>query len=508
MVMRFPAHKKYLLALTFVLTMMSVASAQRGELELIVQDQTEAAMPAVVIIKTSRGKAVFPRKAVRVGDGFCIGGRVMLELYPGDYEFEINRGPEFRRAYGGFKIERGATDTKLVTLKRIRDLTEEGWYSSDLAVFAEPEHAPLILNAADLQLANLVTWTNDRNHWEKEILPAEPVLKLESGRTADLVSGADWRGDGGLLIANWPTSLSLDDDEAFPSPLATLKYVKSKKETFVAALDAASWDLPIWISTGKLDAIGVASPVLTSRPTKLLKGSRPKPKKWKAETAAKFWSEEIYFHLLNSGLRIPPSACSAAGANDNVPGYNRVYVHCGNEFTHERWLDYHKRGRVVITNSPLLRVTANNYLPGHVFRSNAGQSVTIDLAANLSLSEKAYAIEIIKNGELEKSIALNEWAKKNGKLPKLTFNESGWFMLRVVTVNADAHRFASTGPFYVEFDGKPRVSKYSAQFFVDWVYERARILSRSRTERDHQLLRKYVGARDFWKQILDSASAP
>ena len=36
------------------------------------------------------------------------------------------------------------------------------------------------------------------------------------------------------------------------------------------------------------------------------------------------------------------------------------------------------------------------------------------------------------------------------------------------------YRFAMTGPYFVEIGQRPRISKAAAQFFLDWVYERAR----------------------------------
>src|SRR5262249_705740 len=42
-----------------------------------------------------------------------------------------------------------------------------------------------------------------------------------------------------------------------------------------------------------------------------------------------YWSQEIYYHVLNCGLRIPPSAGSASGVLPNPVGYDRVYVHVG-----------------------------------------------------------------------------------------------------------------------------------------------------------------------------------
>ena len=40
-----------------------------------------------------------------------------------------------------------------------------------------------------------------------------------------------------------------------------------------------------------------------------------------------YWVQEIYYHLLNCGLRVAPSAGSASGVLPNPVGYNRVYVH-------------------------------------------------------------------------------------------------------------------------------------------------------------------------------------
>jgi hypothetical protein len=38
------------------------------------------------------------------------------------------------------------------------------------------------------------------------------------------------------------------------------------------------------------------------------------------------WTQEIYYHILNCGLRLLPSAGSASGVLPNPVGYDRVYV--------------------------------------------------------------------------------------------------------------------------------------------------------------------------------------
>ena len=57
------------------------------------------------------------------------------------------------------------------------------------------------------------------------------------------------------------------------------------------------------------------------------------------------WSERIYYHLLNCGLRIPPTAGSGSGVAPNPLGYNRVYVHVDGDFTYEKWWDALRRSR-------------------------------------------------------------------------------------------------------------------------------------------------------------------
>ncbi len=95
--------------------------------------------------------------------------------------------------------------------------------------------------------------------------------------------------------------------------------------------------------------------------------------------------------------------------------------------------------------------------------------------------------------------ALDDWAKQGGKIPKLKFSESGWFLMRAVTDTPGTYRFASTGPYYVEVGYKPRISKASAQFFLDWVNERIAMLKTDDPA--------YLAAREYWQKMLEKANA-
>ena len=80
-------------------------------------------------------------------------------------------------------------------------------------------------------------------------------------------------------------------------------------------------------------------------------------------------------------------------------------------------------------------------------------------------------------------------------------------MARVVTDLGKTYRFAMTGPYYVDFGDEPRISKRSAQFFLDWVYERARQIKLDDPARHGAVIDCHRRARDFWQERLERCNA-
>ena len=154
-----------------------------------------------------------------------------------------------------------------------------------------------------------------------------------------------------------------------PLPLAgaTLEYPSGVKFLRVRAASAAGvhvdvekpfwWDMPVWVAAGKIDSIGLANNH-EHRDGMLDNEAWGKPREtalYPSPHGNGRWSEHIYYQLLNCGLRIPPSAGSASGVLPNPVGYNRVYVPLRRELTWDSWWENLRRGRVVVTNGPLLR---------------------------------------------------------------------------------------------------------------------------------------------------------
>jgi hypothetical protein len=219
------------------------------------------------------------------------------------------------------------------------------------------------------------------------------------------------------------------------------------------------------------------------------------------------WSEKIYYQLLNCGLRIGPSAGSGSGAAPNPLGYNRMYAYVEGELTYDKWWEAVRAGRVVVTNGPLIRPTVEGQMPGYVFTADAGQQIELEIGLTLSTRDRVSYLEVIRNGELAHQVRLDEWAKTGGKMPPLVFDESGWFLLRAVCDVPDTYRYASTGPYYVEIGGRPRISKSAAQFFLDWAKERAASIKLENPDERSAVLDAHKRAQAYWQDLVEGANA-
>src|SRR5262249_18307165 len=159
---------------------------------------------------------------------------------------------------------------------------------------------------------------------------------------------------------------------------------------WVDVANPASWDLPLWLAHGAIDSFELAWPQLARDKTLPdPPGSKPRdnrhyPGKW----GPGLFGQEIYYHLLNSGLRIPPTAASASGDAPKPPGYDRVYVYLGEQFSESAWWEALRQGCCVVTNGPLLRPLVSGRRPGYVFQAAAGETVTLEVSLNLSTRDK------------------------------------------------------------------------------------------------------------------------
>jgi hypothetical protein len=445
-------------------------------------------------------------------DHLVFPGKILLNLPVGFYTFELERGPEYYNMTGNFTIERFADDAKPIVLRRVADLSKEGWWSGDLHLRRYVRDLELILSADDLHVAQAMTWWNDKNDLSGKnlALPKSRLVTFDRDRVYELFCGGFTRGGTEILCFHVPSPIPLRSlADEYPSLAQCLDRARHEEncQMWIDATASYGWDVPMLVANGLVDSIEVANGHF-GRSTMY-----PDEKLGKPRDAGHFagpfgyarWSQDVYFKLLDCGLRIPPTAGSGSGVSSNPVGYNRVYVHLDGSFDYQQWWKNLKAGQVVVTNGPLLRPQVENELPGHTFHGEPGRELELQIGMTLTTREPISYLEIVQDGVVRHTIRFADYVKE-GRLPLLHFNRSGWFLLRAVAEISSTYRFAITGPYYVEFGNQRRISKKSAQFFLDWVHERARQIHIDDPHQRQEVMEYHRKARDFWRKLVETAN--
>jgi hypothetical protein len=481
--------RSLLIALLLYVAMSRASLAREGQLELSAIDR-DTGQPIAVRVhlqNIATRRPVRPPGVPVLGDHFVFYDKIQLKLPLGSYKFAMERGPEYLIRTGHFTINNYANDRKTVDMKRFVNMAAEGWYAGDLDVYRREQQLELLMQAEDLYVAMLA-----------ESKPSNRVA-ADDGVT---------RFDGTRFFAR----RAMDDD--LPLPF--------------------SWDVPLRLATNNLDSLQVAHRHLRRDGVVDHEADgRPRDRStYPGLLGNGYCSTDIYYHLLNCGLRLPPTAGSGSGweppktaqssagarsqrptkPNFNPVGYNRVYAFVEGDLTWVKWWDALRAGRTVVTNGPLIRPSVEGHPPGHIFHADAGETLELEIGLSLSTRDKISYLEVIQNGRTAHSSRLDQWKQNQGKLPPLKFTESGWFLIRAVADEPTTYRFAMTAPYYVQIGDQPRISRTSAQFFVDWCAERSNVPVRqaylSAETEPGQSIAQWRRAEEYWTTVLKNANAP
>jgi hypothetical protein len=467
-----------------------------GTIEFLVNDvATKETVPCRIHLLDLAGKPVKPEGITLPywRDHFVCDGAAKVQVPVGEYRYEIERGPEYAVARQQIVVKAGETAKVVESLKRITDLKQEGWWSGETHVHRPLSEVELLMRAEDLHVAVVETWWNDRNQWTDRALPERLVTVFDKTRMYDLMGGEDERGGGALLFSGLKAPLPIAGSKRESPPSSKWLAEGKKLGAWVDCEKPFWWDFPLWLSTGQLDSVGIANNHMHRT------GVYPNGEAWgRPRDREKFpepygnalWTQTIYYHALNAGFRLPPSAGSASGVLPNPVGYNRMYAHVEGALTWDGWWSAVRAGRVMITNGPLLRLKANGQLSGHVFKFDGAKEFIID--GQLDSRDPIAAIELVQNGNVQRI----------EKLPaRITLKESGWFLVRAIADVPHTFRFASTAPWYVEIDGqKQKPNRESCEFFQQWTEERIDFLRTKLTtdEERREVLPVHEAARRFW----------
>jgi len=454
-------------------------------------------IPARVHLRDSAGKPVRPSGFPFWHDHFVTEGSFELPLTPGEYRYEVERGHEYRPIAGAFSMTSSASLSLTSALPRLVSLVSEGWWSGDLHVHRPLSDVELLMRAEDLHIAPIITWWNSRGPWTTNVLPASQVVPFDGNRYYAPLAGEDERGGGALLYFGLRRPLPLDRlAREYPTSTSILRLACEQPGAWIDIEKPFWWDVPVWLATGQADSIGIANNH-QNRSGMLDNEAWGRPRELAAFPSPQgngYYSQDLYYQILNAGFRLPPSGGSASGVLPNPVGYNRAYVHIDGPLTWEKWWDGLRAGRVFVGNGPLLRVRANGEWPGANLRSAGPLSVTLE--GRIDSRDPIAAVELVRDGRVERV-----------NLPaRFAIEESGWFLVRAVADVPRTFRFASTGPWYVEIGGKPLpVRRDAVRFFLDWTRERKSAVSSTLNDPDQRAsaLEPIDAAVTFWQNRLE-----
>ncbi len=382
-----------------LLLLLACFSVGAAELKFLIRSPDGSPLPCRIHLADQSGAGHHPPASPFWRGGFVCDGTAILDLPSGDYRYEIERGPEWSPLVGSLAIALEPV-VKTLSLARIADLKGEGYFGADLHVHRAPQELPLHLRAEDLSLASVQTWWNQSNPWEK-LAPPQAVKTTGDNRYYHILSGEDERGGGALLYHLSSKTINITGASR-EWPLSTVFLDQADALGFWPEIEKPFWwDAPLWLATGKVRSVGIAQ-------NHMHRGGVLNNEAWgRARDLQRYpgahgnglYTQDLYYKILNTGHRLPPTAGSASGVLPNPVGYNRVYVHTGGQaLTWDSWWEHLAAGRCFVTNGPLLRLTAAGQHPGHIFKSAV--PVTLTLTGKLDSNSPIDRIELVQNGQV------------------------------------------------------------------------------------------------------------
>lgn len=508
-----------ILPLVLSLTFTRPAAAD-GTLKVKVTDRTGQPIAARLHLRDSAGQAVRSLGMTDRLDHLAVDGETTLTIPADTYSYALERSPEWRSVEGAVTVVEGKDTSLRVSLDRLVDLSAKGWYSGDLHVHRDPDQIESLMRASDLHICPVITWWNHRTLWDQRPLPTNPLVEFDGNRFYHWMAGEDEREGGALLYFGMKEPLDITGaGREFPSPMSFVEQARRRHPGLHLEIEKPFWwDVPVWLALANPDSVGLANNhMCRDRMYETEAWGRPRdPERLPPPRGNGFWTQEIYYHILNAGFRLPPSAGSASGVLPNPLGYNRVYVHVPGRLTWKGWWEGLRQGRSFVSNGPLLVVTArvdgeaseDEHRPGRVLSFDGNGPHRVTVTVERWGTDPVPELELICNGRIVDTVACSGSEHQVHTL-QLTCDEPGWFLVRAIADNPRTFRFASSAPFYVDVGERLHISRESCQFFLDWCRERIKRVPEKVSdpgEREDVLVR-HRQAETFWMERLAAATA-
>ncbi|MCA9126142.1 MAG: CehA/McbA family metallohydrolase [Planctomycetales bacterium] len=481
---------------------------------------TAVAGSAITYDKQLGQSASIERHTSLSADGF------QLDVPPGTYSVTAMLGKEYRPTTQIVEVGGSRVEIEL-PLERFANMADRGWYSGDTHVHRRMDELPTAMLAEDLNVClPLNYWVRDSRETptqsESNLEPApiyidstHVIYPLNTEYEIFTVDGKR-HTQGAVFVLNHQQPLQL----AAP-PVAKIAE-EARRQAAILDLDKHSWNWSMMIvPVMKVDLFE-----LSNNHHWQTQFGFPR---WTLENAPPDWPEierdavgftergwthfgfETYYSLLNCGYRLRVSAGTASGVHPVPLGYGRVYVHVGDQFSYDTWIDHLNRGQSFVTQGPLMDVRFNGQFPGATWRMpNSDNSVSI--TGTIESKNPLSKVEVICNGEVVAAVngtttvdtqgvtrmQLNHTVRTNG---------SSWVALRCFETSEDGPGgklvFAHTNPVFIDVDSMPlRPRRRDVEYF----YERMKSeLNRNAGILSPVALAEYQEAKAIYEKLLGEA---
>lgn len=402
---------------------------------------------------------------------FTTNGSFQLQVPLGNIRILVERGKEYRPVESELTINKGQDYHVNCELQRWINMAELGWYSGDLHIHRTISEMKEIILAEDLNVApNITVWNDWRySNDDVKLVPKGGIVQVDSTHAFSILTQEDERKGGAVLLMNLdsPIDLGLTSDW-YPAGFEYCRVAK-EREFLVDQEKPFWWEAPVNVALGGIDTIGILNNHI-QRAEIMNNEAWGKPRDLDRYPGYMGFVQNVldqYYHYLNLGIKLPISAGSASGVLKNPVGFNRLYVHLGEDFNYKNWFQGMKAGRSFATNGPMLFFTINN--------SESGDTLVIDEQAKVSIKAMSVNsldnIQIVYNGEIIQEFSENGSQEFSQEFD-VSFPESGWVVARVFEKQDKTIRFAHTNPVYIQVGSSqmtPR--KESALFYANWCKE-------------------------------------
>lgn len=382
----------------------------------------------------------------------------------------VSRGLEYIPMQFSLTLKANETTKIQVTLKRWTEMRKKGWWSGDLHVHRPVEQMSALLLAEDLNLAPILTVWNTKNLWADTGLPDEFLVNVDAEHAYHVLSLEDERGGGALLYFN-SNSISFDmsKDSRWWPIMASRCEAGKEAGAWLEVEKPFWWEVPVWVALAEVDSIGLISNHFTADRTWAdeVWGRHRDLDAYPEELGFAHSICDIYYHFLNLGFAIPPTAGAATGVLPNELGGNRTYVYLGEKFGYDSWWESLRAGRCFTTNGPTLLASVGGDLPGTKLEPSPKTPVTVEIESRRGIR----AVEIVVDGRVTERIELDGQAQTLQKTFSVDTREAAWFAVRCFETETGNIRYAHTGPFYIKGRERAKTYKKDAAFFVQWLDE-------------------------------------